>query len=90
MPGDNGFRSRQANAIAAGGAGAGGICPVEAVKVPGELGCVHPHTGIRYGNADIPSPHGYRQMDHSRRVAVFDCIIQQNRKQAEEIILDAF
>ena len=50
--------------------------PVEAIKVPGELGRVHPCAGIGYGNTDVSSPHGYRQTDRSRRVTVFDRVVQ--------------
>ena len=89
MPGDNGFRSRQANAIAASGAGAGGICPVEAVKVPGELVRIHPCAWVGYGNTDVSSPHGHKQADCPRRVTVFDRVVQKDGKEPEQVVLDA-
>ena len=57
VAGNNGFCSGKPDPVATGGAGAGRIRPVEAVKVPGELGCVHPYAGIGYRDIDIPSPH---------------------------------
>lgn len=90
VPGDDGLGRGQADAIAPGGPGAGGIRPVEAVKVPGELGRIHPRAGIGDGNTDVPPPRGYGQPDGSLRVAVFDRVVQQDGKQPEKIIRDAF
>ena len=90
MPDNNRFCSRQPNAIPASWSGTGGICPVEAIKVTRELGRVNPFTWIGYRNTYIFPMLGQRQSDCSLRITVFDSIIKQNGKQAEEVIPHSF
>ena len=87
VPGDDGSGGGQADAVAAGGAVPGGVSPIEAVEVAGELGGVHPLAGIGDQEIEIPPPLRYLQTDGPAGVTVFDRVVQKNGEQTENFSL---
>ena len=87
MAGDDGLRGGKPDPVASGGTGAGGIRPVESVKVPGKLRRVYPSAGIGYNNINIFSSLRYAEPNDTLRVTVFDRVVQKNGEQTENFSL---
>ena len=56
VAGNDGSGRRRADSISAGSSGSGGVRPVEAVKIAGQLGGIQARAWIGDGKADRPAP----------------------------------
>ena len=82
----NGLGRGKADSIAAGAAGPGGVRPVKAVEVAGQLPGIQPGAGIGDREDHPPPPSGQGQADGAARIAVLYGVVQQDGQQPKQVV----